>query len=349
MLKLNENLFKNLTSALRMTYKEISSQSNISMTTLYRIIETPSKISVQQLIDLANGLRVPVSRFFTKDNKEPIGQREDYIKFNDYKLCYFDKGAIQRVIDSGSVSSYREIASVLGLHPNRVKESLFAEHRLPVTRLITFCTTFNLYFYDFVIDPNTPIVSSERDKTIALHYLNSKANNISPEDFFAMRLEMVKLRQELFDTKQELDTLRQNQNSTNMIRNEIKAPVTFFSGIRILYDTKDLEEPLHSWFQKLITKSPYDTFFFAKTGDENNSVRFYTEDGVMFYEAKCDSDLSNLLFREGIMPGKICANCVKDNSSIIELRANLVANAREDRKDTADFAMFRKEIIQKFG
>lgn len=153
MLKLNENLFKNLACALRMTYKEISSQSNISMTTLYRIIETPSKISVQQLIDLANGLCVPVSRFFSKDSKEPVGGREDYIEFNHYKFCFYDKDAMQKVIDSSIVSSYRDIASIVGLHPNRVKESLLAEHRLPVTRLLNLCDNLKIDFFNFVIDP----------------------------------------------------------------------------------------------------------------------------------------------------------------------------------------------------
>ena len=164
MLQLNVDLFKDLAGALRMTYKEISSQSNISMTTLYRIIETPSKISVQQLIDLANGLRVPVSRFFSKDSKEAVGEREDYINFNHYKLCFYDKSAMQKVIDSNTVSSYREIASVVGLHPNRVKESLLAEHRLPVTRLLTFCDSLKIDFFNFVVDPNAISANARKQR-----------------------------------------------------------------------------------------------------------------------------------------------------------------------------------------
>lgn len=75
MLYLNEYLLKDLAHTLRMTYKEISSLSNISITTLYRILEAPSRISVQQLIDLANGLCVPVSRFFSCNNDDKVGQR----------------------------------------------------------------------------------------------------------------------------------------------------------------------------------------------------------------------------------------------------------------------------------
>lgn len=167
MLQLNESLFKSLARVLRMTYKDISSQSNISVTTLYRLIETPAKISVQQLIDLANGLRVPVSRFFSKDCKEAIGEREDYINFNHYKFCFYDKSAMQKVIDSDTFSSYRDIASVVGLHPNRVKESLLAEHRLPVTRLLNFCVDLKLDFFNFVVDPNSISVNAkEQEKSM---------------------------------------------------------------------------------------------------------------------------------------------------------------------------------------
>ena len=166
MVKLNENLFKGLAHVLRMSYKEISSQSSISMTTLYRIIEVPSKISVQQLIDLANGLRIPVSRFFSKDSKEAVGEREDYINFNHYRLCFYDKSAVQRIIESDTVSSYRDIASVVGLHPNRVKESLLAEHRLPVTRLLNFCDNLNIDFFSIVVDPNSISANAKERKNL---------------------------------------------------------------------------------------------------------------------------------------------------------------------------------------
>lgn len=166
MLQLNENLFKGMAHVLRMSYKEISTQSGISITTLYRIIETPLKISVQQLIDLANGLCVPVSRFFSQNSMEEVGEREDYINSNYYKLCFFDKSAVQRIIESDTVSSYRDIASVVGLHPNRVKESLLAEHRLPVTRLLNFCDNLNIDFFSIVVDPNSISAKAKERKDL---------------------------------------------------------------------------------------------------------------------------------------------------------------------------------------
>ena len=153
-MQLNEKLLKNLSRVLCMTHGAISAQSNIAIATWYRIVQTPSKISVQQLLDLANGLHVPVSRFISMDEENVINKREDYIIYSGYQNCYYDRDAIQKVISSGIISSYRDVASIAGLHPNRVKESLLAIHRLPVVRLLKICTTFTINVFDFIVDPN---------------------------------------------------------------------------------------------------------------------------------------------------------------------------------------------------
>jgi hypothetical protein len=71
---------------------------------------------------------------------------------------------MQKVIDSDTISSYRDIASIVGLHPNRVKESLLAEHRLPVTRLLDFCNATKMDFFYFLVDPNNKSDNSKEKK-----------------------------------------------------------------------------------------------------------------------------------------------------------------------------------------
>lgn len=346
--QLNEHLLKSLPQVLGMTHADVATAAGIANTTWYRLIKDPQKFTVQQLLYLSNGLHIPVRKFFCRQF-DTVGKREDYVVNIDYKTCYYNSDAIGKLIKEKTTISWRDAADAIGVHALRVKESLLAVHRLPVTRLIIFCDFYGLDLFDCIIDPNSPTTSNNQNAATASYSLVLNGVEGKPEINLAMHLELYELRKHLFDTKQEISILRRKQNPNNMIRNEIKAPVTFFSGIRILYDTTDLTEPLHTWFQKLIVKSPYDTFFFAKTGSEYNSVRFYTEDGIMFYEAECESDLANHLFREGIMAGKINADSVKENNSVIELHADLVANAREDRKDTADLARFREAMIQKFG
>lgn len=248
MIQLNEDLFKALSQALRMTYKEISTQSGISMTTLYRIIEAPLKISVQQLIDLSNGLHVPVSRFFSRDNKESIGHREDYIKLNDYKLCYFDKSAIQRVIDSGSVSSYREIASVVGLHPNRVKESLLAEHRLPVTRLLTFCDSLKTDFFNFVVDPNSISANTKgHDKNLG----NESEYAAILHDIANMQREMASFKFLLEDTKRDIEELNRKLDAVTCSGSDDVQPIAWRTR-RIVSELAKESKELRNQTNKLI-------------------------------------------------------------------------------------------------
>lgn len=165
-MQLNENLLKELPRVLSMTHGAISAQSNIAIATWYRIVQTPSKISVQQLLDLANVLHIPVSHFISNYDENVINQREDYIIYSGYQNCYYDRDAIQKVISSGMISSYRDAAPFVGLHPNRVKESLLAIHRLPVARLLKFCTTFTLNVFDFIVDPNSPNANIKEQKEI---------------------------------------------------------------------------------------------------------------------------------------------------------------------------------------
>lgn len=347
-IQLNELLLKNLHKVLGMPHADIAIAAGIAVTTWYRLIKEPQRFTVQQLLNLANGLHIPVNKFLYSPSAD-LGTLEDYVVNYDYKNCYYDIEAVRKLMKEKATISWSDAAEVTGVNVLRVKESLLAVHRLPVSRLIIFCDAFDLDLFDYIVDPNKPETPRGQSGETTPPSPVSFGVRTNPRDFIDMRLEIVELRKQLFDTKQEMSILRRNLSPNNMIDNEIKNPVTFFSGIRILYDTNGLTEPLRTWFQKLITKSPYDTFFFAKTGDEYNSARFYTEDGVMFYEARCESDLANHLFREGIMAGKISAECVKDNTGIVELRADLLANAKEDRRDTVEFALFRKEMIQKFG
>lgn len=347
-MQLNEKLIKELPRILNMTNGAISEKSNIAISTWYRIVQTPSNISVHQLIDLANGLHIPVSRFFKSEYSNEIGKRDDYIVGNNFKECYYNGEAIQKVVKSGVVSSYKDAATSVGVHPNRVKESLLAVHRLPVTRLLNFCNAFTLNFFEFIVDPNLETDSGVLDSRLGMPLLAKPYKHNLAEEYL---MEMQKLRAQLLNTQSELDAVRRNQDdNSDMEKNVIKAPVTWFYGIRFLYAYSDMSVQVRAWFQMLVKKErPHDALFFARTGAEYNTICFYTDGGIKFFEARCQPPLSDCLFHEKIMAGKICAHVVKDNPDMIEFSADLVANAREDRKDTAELAKFRKEMIKKFG
>lgn len=152
--KLNIRLLSTLPRVLRMTHAEVSEQSGISIACWYRLVKDPEKITVQQLLGIANGLRIPVGQFFTFGKADIIGVREDYILLTGYQNCYYDSDAVNRRIGEGTATSWRDAAAAVGMHWTNVSSSLLAVSRTPVTRLMTLCEAFNFDLFEFLVDPN---------------------------------------------------------------------------------------------------------------------------------------------------------------------------------------------------
>lgn len=152
--KLNTHLLSSLPRVLFMTHNEVSQASGISIACWYRLIKRPDRITVQQLISLANGLHIPVSLFFSTDEADVIGVRDDYVMQLNYQNCYYDSEAVHRRIGDGTATSWREAAEAVGMHWTNVSSSLLAVSRTPVTRLLALCEAFHFDLFEFLVDPN---------------------------------------------------------------------------------------------------------------------------------------------------------------------------------------------------
>lgn len=152
--KLNTHLLSTLPRVLRMTNDEVAAASGISIAQWYRLVKHPEKLTIQQLLDLANGLQIPVSRFFSTGKADVVGMREDYVINSDYQKCYYDSDAVSKKVGKGTATSWREAAAAVGMHWTNVAASLLAVSRTPVSRLLVLCDTFNFNLFEFLIDPN---------------------------------------------------------------------------------------------------------------------------------------------------------------------------------------------------
>ena len=106
--KLNTHLLSTLPRVLRMTNDEVAAASGISIAQWYRLVKHPEKLTIQQLLDLANGLQIPVSRFFSTGKADVVGMREDYVINSDYQKCYYDSDAVSKKVGKGTATSWRE-------------------------------------------------------------------------------------------------------------------------------------------------------------------------------------------------------------------------------------------------
>lgn len=132
---------------------------------------------------------------------------------------------------------------------------------------------------------------------------------------------------------------------------EIKKKTTVqITGIPVEINYKDADESIRLWIQKLLSdENPHHNLFFAKARSEDNSILFYTEEGLKFYEIPFESRLPAELFFDNLLVGIIYPDFPNKNTEGVSMTAKIVANPKGNDKQNAELVKFRAEMIQKFG
>lgn len=122
------------------------------------------------------------------------------------------------------------------------------------------------------------------------------------------------------------------------------------SGIPVVINYKDVDESIRLWILKiLLGENSHHNFIFANARYEDNSILFYTEEGLMFYEITFENRLPDELFSDELLVGVIYPDYPNKNPEGVSMTAKIVANPKGNDKQIAEFVKFRAEMIQKFG
>lgn len=150
---LNEELIRNLSDVLFIPTSEAIASTVGNRSTWYRIMQRPSIITVQQLLAIANGLHVPVRRFFYADKTKVIGRRDEYVA-EPYLPCSYDARSLQSLVASRPGVTWNQASTATGVTRDNLRNSLLAVRRLPVTRFLTSCEALGIDPFEVLIDPN---------------------------------------------------------------------------------------------------------------------------------------------------------------------------------------------------
>lgn len=152
--RLNTMLLKNLSDILGMPVMKILDATGIVVSTWYNIQQHTEMISVQQLLAIANGLHIPVRRFFmeTSSRVKVVGCREDYVVY-PYMECYYDAAKLNYFVEAQQ-SSWQKVADDMGKNKQRLCESLLSYRRTPLNRFLEVCHLLGINPFDVLIDPN---------------------------------------------------------------------------------------------------------------------------------------------------------------------------------------------------
>lgn len=162
-IRLNTKLVKSLSDVLFISASEIISATLINRTTWYRIAQSPDIITIQQLLSIANGLHIPVKKFFSLDKACVIGRREDYIA-EPYIPCRYDADALREHIDCRTDATWKKAAEVTGITRDNLRNSLLAIRRTPVMRFLSVCRCFDINPFMILVDPNPERQTGKRIK-----------------------------------------------------------------------------------------------------------------------------------------------------------------------------------------
>ena len=152
--RLNIRLIASLKTAKFMSAGDMIELTIKNKSTWYRLMDSPGNITVQQLLAIANGLHIPVRRFFLTDDKEPAMKRCDDCIVSDYKPCDYDADALRRLVEKRRDTTWQKAADATGLARDNLKNSLLAVRRTPVARFLESCKALKIDPFTILHDPN---------------------------------------------------------------------------------------------------------------------------------------------------------------------------------------------------
>ena len=152
-LRLNTSIFPVLSQVLGISKTDLIARTSISSSTYYRIVRSPDSITVQQLLSLANGLHIPLSRFFS-EYRDDIVERREYYVAEPYLPCKYDGSGFQKIVMNSSEATWTKAAKATGMTRSRLRDSILAVSRTPVVRFIAVCNVFEANPFQMLIDPN---------------------------------------------------------------------------------------------------------------------------------------------------------------------------------------------------
>ena len=159
-IRLNTSLIATLGDVIYMRQADMIAATTIATATWYYIMQHVGSITVQQLLLIANGLKIPVRRFFSFGKADIIGKRGDYIT-DPYRPCYYDAEALRRIVETRADATWQKASRATGVTYDNLKKSALTERRLPVSRFLTVCEAFAVDPFTILIDPN-PEARKER-------------------------------------------------------------------------------------------------------------------------------------------------------------------------------------------
>lgn len=161
---LNTSLLNELRNILGLTKQVLVARSCIDKSKWVRCKNGDSEWTVHDLFQIAHGLHIPVSHFFTTDGVDRIGTKDDYvIRTARYKDCYWRPETVDAIFGSDSPEKikWQEVAQLMGVNDETMSSRLRPRtgrfSALTAQFLCDLCNALELNLGDFIVCPGREI------------------------------------------------------------------------------------------------------------------------------------------------------------------------------------------------
>ena len=163
--RLNTRLIASLKDEKILPAGEMIESTVKNKSTWYRVMDNPDDITVQNLLAIANGLHIPVRRFFLTGSKDDaVRSCRDCVVGDGYQPCEYDADALQRIVDGRPDVTWQKAADAAGMSRDNMKNSLLAVRRTPVARFLEACRALKIDPFTILLDPNPEPEPNKRGK-----------------------------------------------------------------------------------------------------------------------------------------------------------------------------------------
>lgn len=184
-IRLNTTLLGMLHTVLSMSSNKLGRSSGISSSSWTDLKKDFGKISIRNLLAIANGQHIPVRRFFSSEEINHIGVRSDYV-VEEYQQCLYQPEQLERIINGRDGMTWSRVASIVGMSYQGLSKSMRSmSASSPVQRLLDVCEILKIDPFTILIDPNKERTDEEKLPDVAIEK--------EPQDIEELQKEMERL------------------------------------------------------------------------------------------------------------------------------------------------------------
>lgn len=162
----NFELFTRLPEVLGKSFYAISKKTGICVQTINNYSQEQSTISVQNLIKLCNGLRMPASLFLSEDGVDIIpGRGQATIPTAQFQPIQWSNKNVERLFGGRSEQiHYVDVAEAMDVTNQKPQKRLLLETRFPIDDFLKMCNKLHISPYTLILDNNQDYKKSIIDK-----------------------------------------------------------------------------------------------------------------------------------------------------------------------------------------